>query len=453
MRQDWLGNTVTTSSDATVAGINDFVEGFLAYENKAASILKAVEEEPDSCLANAYAAMFYMFLESKDAPGLARPFIEKAQAAAAGASRREQMTTAIVRAWVDGDVAKTIKLSHQALEEFPRDLAIVKQAQYHHFNLGNCAGMLAVAEQVIDHNADIPYMHGLAAFGYEQCHLLKDAEASAWKAVEMKRKEPWAHHALAHVMITQGRINEGVEFLTDVSKTWVDLNSFMLTHNWWHLSLNYINLGRYQDALRLYDERIWGVWKEYSQDQIGAVSLLMRLELVGADVGNRWQELGTYLKPRVDDFVQPFLTMQYVYGLARAGLPEADQLMQNLRAFSAKTPALTREAWGDVCIVACEGLLAHARGDFETAFRKMTLAIPRILEIGGSHAQRALFHQILLDSTIKTGRYSQAQQMLEAERAYDPNSVPANTALVNVYQNLGLNREAAKAQARISTIN
>ncbi|MFA7670307.1 MAG: tetratricopeptide repeat protein [Burkholderiaceae bacterium] len=450
MRKDWLGNIVTTDSDATLAAVNDFIEGFLAYETKAANVAKAADEDPDCCLANAYTALCYMFMESADAPTLARPYLDKAEAAARTATPREQLTTAIARAWVNGDIGRVLNLSRQAAREYPRDLAAIKHAQYHYFNLGNCAGMLSIADQVLDNNADVPYMHGLMAFGYEQCHLLDQAEVAAGKAISMKRKEPWAHHAMAHVMLTQGRISEGLAFMRDVSDTWVDLNSFMHTHNWWHLALFLLSQGRYSEVLELYDRHVWGIWKAYSQDQVGAVSLLIRLELAGVDVGDRWVDLGEHLKARVNDFVQPFLTMQYLYGLARARLPEAEQLMSKLRGFAARAPELTREAWAVVCVNTCEGLLAHARGDYEQAFRKMSLTAPRMLEIGGSHAQRDLFNQILMDSTIKTGRYVQAQQMLEQARGYDPLSVPVNLALADVYQQLDLHREAARARARIA---
>ena len=144
--------------------------------------------------------------------------------------------------------------------------------------------------------------------------------------------------------------------------SWTELNSFMLTHNFWHLGLYHISLGAYDKVLALYDQHVWGVWKEYSQDQIGGVSLLMRLELVGVDVGDRWSDVGHYLKARAHDLVQPFLTMQYLYGLARAGLPEADELMRHVREHAAQRPSFVREAWADVALPACEGLLAHAPG-------------------------------------------------------------------------------------------
>jgi hypothetical protein len=147
--------------------------------------------------------------------------------------------------------------------------------------------MLRIASRILPANADLSYAHGLAAFAYEQCHLLEDAERAALTAISLQRKEPWAHHALAHVLLTRGRNDEGRAFLDEMKDTWTDLNSFMLTHNWWHLLLVMIEQGEGEKALGHYATQIWGVWKEYSQDQIGAVSLLARLELAGIDVGDR----------------------------------------------------------------------------------------------------------------------------------------------------------------------
>lgn len=450
--KDWLGNDVTTTDSAVLAGINDFQEGFLGYESKAASILAAADADAGSAVANAYAAFFYMFLESPDAPKLALPYLLRAEAAARAANRREAMTIASARAWIDNDIPRAVRLAHQVIEEFPHDLVVLKVAQYHEFNLGHAAGMLSLAQKAEDANKDLCHMHGLLAFAYEQCHLLDQAETSARRAIEIKRKEPWAHHALAHVLLTQGRINEGLAFLEDVSETWTDLNSFMVTHNWWHIALNYISLGQYDKALKSYDDHVWGVWKEYSQDQIGAVSLLLRLELVGVNVGDRWKDVAAHLKTRTHDFVQPFLTMQYLYGLARAGAPEADELMANLRGFVGKAPGFVQNAWSNVAVPACESLMAHARGDHETVVQKMIPTISRIIEIGGSHAQRDLFEQVLLDSVIRTGRYSTAQQMLEMRRGYEPCAVPNNDKLASVYEHLGLPREAAHAQARVKRV-
>ena len=241
----------------------------------------------------------------------------------------------------------------------------------------------------------------MLAFAHEQMHELEAAQNAARRALAMRSKEPWAQHALAHVMLTRGHIDEGAHFLEGVSSTWTGLNSFMLTHLWWHLALCYIAQDRCDAALALFDSHCWGVAKEYSQDQIGAVSLLARLELRGVDVGGRWQDLGAHLASRADDTLQPFLTMQYLYGLARAGRPEAETLLRALHQRALSAPAFSRDVWREVAVPACEGLYAHARGDFERAWRGLGAAMPRLVQAGGSHAQRDLFEQILADARKK----------------------------------------------------
>jgi hypothetical protein len=74
--------------------------------------------------------------------------------------------------------------------------------------------------------------------------------------------------------------------------------------------------------------------------------------------------------------------------------------------------------------------------------------MPRLIEAGGSHAQRDFFEQILLDAAIASGRLSAAQQSLELRRAADRDGVPVNTALARVYDQLGLAALADEARRR-----
>ena len=438
MKTDWLGNPVSTDNDATLSGINDFSHGFLAYEEKALNILAAAEADPDCAIANAWAAMLFMFSESREGPSLAAPFIAKAEAAAGNITDQEAAVIAAIRAWIDNDIPRAIALTEEIANTYPHELAILKAGQYHQFNLGNSPGMLRLITPALEANADNPYVHGMAAFAFEQCHMLDKAEDAAWKAVDLQRKEPWAHHALAHIMLTQGRIEEGMRFFDEVRETWTGLNSFMFTHNWWHDAVFHIARGNNDAALAIYDDHVWGKLKDYSQDQIGAVSLLARLELVGVDVGDRWQDVADYLKVRVDDHVQPFLTMQYAYGLARAGRDEADALLRSLGDFARVAPDFQRSAWLEVTLPASEGLVAHARGDWNTVVERLRPLTGRWLEIGGSHAQRDLFDLIYLDALIKSGGYVAAHNILEQRHAWDADSVPNNHALATVHRLLGI---------------
>jgi hypothetical protein len=448
MQQDYLGNPVTAQRDATLRGIDDFIEGYLAYETRAERILGAADADPASCLANAYAGLLWMLLEAPEGARRAAKYLAAAERAAPLATRREQLNAAVLRAWVDDDLARTLRLCDQISDEFPHDLVIVKTHQYFEFNRGNSPEMLRVALKVAGANADVPYARGMTAFAYEQCHLLNEAESEARMALEMRRKEPWAQHALAHVLLTRGQIDEGARFLEEMADTWTELNSFMFTHIGWHLALFYLSQGRDQQVLELYDRQCWGIAKDYSQDQIGAVSLLARLEIAGIDVGPRWQELADHLAARAHDTVLPFLTLQYLYGLARAGRPEAETLLESVRRYAETAPAFTSEAWREVALPGCEGLYAYARGDYTRAWRHLASSVPRMAEAGGSHAQRDLFEQILLDTALKSGRLTTAQHMLELRRMADPNGVPVNNALAAVYTRLGLPELADRARAR-----
>jgi hypothetical protein len=448
MARDFLGNAVTAASSGTLQAIDDFVGGLLSYETRALRILRAADEAPDCCTANVYAGFLWMLLEAPSAALHAAPYLAAAERTAAAATRRERQGVEVLRAWIADDVPRALRACTQCTDESPRDLSILKIGQYLQFNRGDFPGMLRAALKSLEHSADIAHAHGMAAFAYEECQLFPEAERAARRALELEPKEPWAQHALAHVMLAQGRIEEGARFLESVAGTWTHLNSFMLTHLWWHAALFDLSRGRFARALDIYDRHCWGVAKEYSQDQVGAVSLLARLEIAGADVGSRWQELADYLAPRAEDTVQPFLTLQYLYGLARAERAEARTLLEAVRQRAARAPAHSREAWQEVALPASEGLLAYARRDYERAWRELGRAMPRLIEIGGSHAQRDFFEQILLDAAIASGRLSAAQQKLELRRAAEPQSVPVNAALAGVYDELGLARLADEARGR-----
>ncbi|MFY3382838.1 tetratricopeptide repeat protein [Paracidovorax sp. MALMAid1276] len=421
---DSLGNAVALHDAASLGPLNDFVGGFIACEARAVNVLQAAGDA--SAIVQACCAALHMFAESADAPRNARPFIDQALASAPRASEREQRFVAAVAAWVQGDLPRAIALHEEQARLHPRDLASVKLGQYHLFNRGDSPGMLRLALQALPAAGDVPYLHGMLAFGWEQCHRLAQAESAARHAMALCRKEPWAHHALAHVMLTQGRIDEGAAFMASVQDTWTGLNSFMVTHNWWHQALFLLEQDRHDEVLALYDAQVWGVVKEYSQDQINAVSLLVRLELAGARVGAaRWADLADHLeRQRLADHVLPFLDLQYLYGLARAGRTQAARtLLHNIGAHAAtRTEPHERAVWQQVCVPAAHGLLAHAEGDGATAAQHLGTALPRLTEIGGSHAQRDLFHQIWLDALQRHGRWATVQNLLQPLANAQPES-------------------------------
>lgn len=436
--QDLYGNPVSLGDPSGLAVVNRFAQGFPGAESSALDILGLAEKD-DAPYVQACAAALKLFAETPQAPRSALKHVARGRASAVRASERELRLLDAVAAWAEGDIDRAIDLHDEQARACPRDLPSIKIGQYHCFNRGESPRMLRMALAAATAAADIAPVHGMVAFGYEQCHLLDQAERSARRAITMQRKEPWSHHALAHVLITQGRFDEGLAFMNDVQDTWDGLSSFMLTHNHWHRALFLIEQRRLDEALALHDARVWGVNKDYSQDQIGSVSLLARLELAGHSVGDaRWQDVADRLVGRIDDHVQPFLDMHYLYGLARASRPQADLMMASIEAYAPQAPKGTRGAWVDVAVPACRGLLAHARGLHAQAARELGVALPRMIEIGGSHAQRDLFEQIRMDALVQTGQFATAQNLLQQQANLYPASLRIRNLLDRVYPALGL---------------
>lgn len=448
--QDHLGNPVSNIDAAALAGVDDFVSGFLAYEKQAVNVLAAADAHPEATLANIYAGMIWMFLEAPEAPGQAAKYIAAARAGIAGANERERALHGLLEAWAANDLPSAEALGLDIVRRWPTDLATMKLAQYMAFNRGDAARMLMLAQTVEHANSANAHWHGMAAFAHEQSHDLTAAESAAWRALELKEKEPWAQHALAHVMITQGRNREGVAFMDGVTPTWTNLNSFMYTHNWWHKALFNISLGNFPAVFDAYDRHVWGQEKGYSQDQVGAVSLLARMECAGLDVGERWGDVADWMRPRANDTTQPFLTLQYLYGLARADRAEAGHLMQAIEDKASYAAGFERVAWSEVALPAARGLLAKARGDHSAAVRDLGPALPRMREIGGSHAQRDLFEQLYLDAVLRSGDDAAARVLMEMRRTFDPDGVPLNRMLAETCERLGLADEAAAAHRRVT---
>ncbi|MDW8445438.1 MAG: hypothetical protein RML45_15125 [Acetobacteraceae bacterium] len=116
-------------------------------------------------------------------------------------------------------------------------------------------------------------------------------------------------------------------------------------------------------------------------------------------------------------------------GLARAGHPEAEAVLAGIADRAASAHEATRTAWAEVAWPAARALAAFARGDHEACVRDLSPVLPRMHEIGGSHAQRDLFEQILIAALLRTGRLAQAQRMLALRQALNP-KVPMTKRLL-----------------------
>src|SRR5207302_298051 len=126
-----------------------------------------------------------------------------------------------------------------------------------------------------------------------------------------------------------------------------------------------------------------------------APAVLWRLEQMGIDVGDRWEELADKAEAKTGEVGHLLVLPHLALALAAAGREAAGgRFIAALRERAADPSEYAASALSDAVIPACEAALAHRRGDYP---RVIELLAPRREEIrllGGSNAQRDLFKQM-----------------------------------------------------------
>ena len=404
-RHDRFGHAVTTAIPATIEAIDRFTLEVLSHGKEAGALLTAAEADPDCALLQAYAGALYLFLQTAEGLDKAAPYLTRARGLAHGATERERLTVAALDAWGAGRPERALDLHRRIAPSWPRDLLNLKLAQIHQLNRGDRAGMRELAEAALPHGREHSYAWGMLAFALEQAGALDAAEDAGRRAVGMNRDDPWAQHAVAHVLEARGDPEHGLAFLAPLSCTWDRCSSFMYTHNWWHAALFRLDMDDAAASLALFDTRVWGVRKTYVQDQVNAVSLLSRLELRGVDVGDRWADVAAHVLPRIHDRQNAFLDLHYLYALARAGeIGAVTGMLAEMEAYAETATSPSRSIWSEVAVPAARALAAHGRGRFVEAAAVLGPVLPRLFLLGGSTAQQTWFQQLHRDSRMWTER-------------------------------------------------
>lgn len=397
MLKDEQGLSITTDSTEAIAAINQFIQASLTYGKEAESaILQAITADPNCAIAYAYAAAYYLSQENALDRQQAHSHLHSLRLLQPNVSQREQLYINSILNWARGDIQQAIAYHETIATQFPQDLLSVQQGQYHYFYRGDAVRLLQLAEKVRSVHADNPYWLGMLAFGLEQCHRLAEAEAMGRRATELNRLNPWAHHAVAHVLETQNRIDEGIAWMQSLSDTWDGCNSMLYTHNWWHVALFYLQQGDWETVRSLYHTQVWGrARKQTPKDQVGAISLLLRLDLHGLNLEAEWQDLVPYLLPRIHEHALPFQDLHYVYALARSGqIGRAHEMLVSMVAFTQTLDWAERQRWNNIAIPAARGLIAHAMENWHEAITHLQSVLPWLSQLGGSHTQQALFEQL-----------------------------------------------------------
>lgn len=201
-------------------------------------------------------------------------------------------------------------------------------------------------------------------------------------------------------------------------------------HNFWHTALYYIEPADYEKALSIFDSQISERGKATGMmlDMVDAASLLLRLEIEGVDLGKeRWRDLRSIVEPHIDDHVLVFNDAHISMVLSRLdGEDLVDKHASSIDNFvKAKHRGDNARLTRDLGEAICEAIIDHKNQRFEAAFDKLYPIRSQIYRIGGSHAQRDVFTQILIHSGLNSPNYVHKQlaiEIIDERRKMKPHS-------------------------------
>jgi tetratricopeptide (TPR) repeat protein len=346
--------------------------------------------------------------------------LRAAEAGIGRSSKREQNHLAAAKAWARGEFSQSITRWERILADHPTDALALRLVQDAYFFLGRSTAIRDCAERVMPawdrDNPLASFVLGLYAFGLEETGDLKRAEDFGREALARNPRDAWATHALAHVMETANRHEEGVAFLKSTRGDWAHAH-FMAHHNGWHLALFLIEQGRFEEVLADYDRfTAPKLANDATLDRIDAASLLWRLELAGADVGDRWARVATTWMAHVDDHLLAFNDLHCAFAAARSPDPHhVTRLRNSLDDYERTGSGDNRQVTSKVGRSLIEGVLAFAAGDYGRAVESILAVRNDWARIGGSHAQRDVIRLTLIAAARRSRQWGLVRSLL-AER-------------------------------------
>jgi hypothetical protein len=181
----------------------------------------------------------------------------------------------------------------------------------------------------------------------------------------------------------------------------------------WHLALMHLSRGEYDRVSAMSRDVFERVPSSIPGDLHDAISLLWRFELAGMEVGDRWRPFVGIAGERLKRAGLLFHAAHL--GMALAAGHEWDTAARQLDFLRERAPRDTTGLTAEVLVPLIEGLHAFAAGDYAAAADRIEPLRPRIVQLGGSRAQRDVFHDTLLEARFRAGQLDRAGALL-AER-------------------------------------
>ena len=296
---DGHGNTMT-GDRATIERYDLAIDRLVRFHPEAVDLAVELVGQ-DSPAPMSHALFAYLHLMSTDPDDLATVGDAHEALLAGAGNERERAHAAAIGSWLGGDWGGAARRLDDLLVRWPTDVLALMFGHQLDFFLGDAQSLrdrpIRTLRELDPTHPHAPFVRGMASFGLEEAGHYGEALDAGLAAVEANADDVWAIHAVVHTYEMQGRVGDGIAFLTSDRTRWESGNLFTV-HNWWHLALYELEAGRPERSLAIYDGEIHhegslGVPIE----MLDGSALLWRLRLDGTDTGGRFGPLADCVGP------------------------------------------------------------------------------------------------------------------------------------------------------------
>jgi len=426
--KDARGNPVGTASPAALAHAETALWRMASFfDAPIADIDDAIAEDPGWLLPHVMRASFLLTLTEPSLQADVRAALAEAERRTVSAPPRERAHLAAAQRCADGDWQGACAAWQSLLDAHPRDAYALQWAHLFDFYRGDAPALRDRPAQVLPawsrDDPLRPYLLGMHAFGLEECDDYARAESVGREACAGSAKVPWATHAVAHVMEMQGRFDDGRAWLIERQGDWRDGNGFA-GHHWWHLALFHLEAMDLDAALAVHDAHLGSANAALTLQRLDGAALLWRLQLLGADVGARWDDiaLGWEMSAQTVGHSAFNDLHALLVRLGQRRLADAAALIDAAQAHADTQRDGNATIARELGLPLMRGLLAFAQGDDAGALRRIGPLLAQAQRVGGSHAQRDLLAQTLLAAAARAGDRSAGRALLDARRRAKPHT-------------------------------
>jgi tetratricopeptide (TPR) repeat protein len=378
------------------------------------SFQKAIDA--DEVFALAHGALAVMMTYRIRIPE-ARESAKRARSLVNDATPREKQTIRAISLMIDGKGPDALALIREHLAEYPRDALMLRMAN-RLFLLG-CSGagvanfpeeLLALLKTVEPDYGDDWAFLGTYAFAHHETGYFDESLRFAQRSLEMRPDNAIASHSVAHVFFETGDAIGGTDFLSDWLKGYDERAPYRV-HLSWHHALFELATGHYERATALYENDIRpSVIARNLGTLADSASLMWRMKIYGeGEPSTSWAEVREIAMPAAEKPGPPFRDAHAALVFAAAGYTnDMGRMLDGLKAASDGGDPLARE----VTLPLIKGIDAFASGAYDDAVELLEPAFANLPRIGGSHAQREVFEDTLLEAYIRAGRFDGATDLL-----------------------------------------